>query len=131
MTASCHILPNLICIIVYRTSTFDAICSYRRTRGAKTKACANSRSTKCTSKTVAVFKCVPCREEVRGYRYSSTYSSLRHEMEMTSASSPGRFTHGTHWIDGWVVSRAGPDVKGKIPVGNRTLVVLSVIYLLY
>jgi hypothetical protein len=26
-----------------------------------------------------------------------------------SASRPGRFTHGTHWIEGWVSPRTGLD----------------------
>jgi hypothetical protein len=30
-----------------------------------------------------------------------------------SASLPGRFTPGTHWIGGWVGSRAGLDAVNK------------------
>jgi hypothetical protein len=30
-----------------------------------------------------------------------------------SASSPGRFTLGTHWIGGWVDTRAGLDDMEK------------------
>jgi len=36
---------------------------------------------------------------------------------MWSASLPSRYTHGTHWIGGWVGPRAGLDAteKRKIP----------------
>jgi hypothetical protein len=57
------------------------------------------------------------------WRYSSTHS-LTSALDggEWSASRPGRFTHkertpGTHWIGGWVGSRAVLDavVKRKIP----------------
>jgi len=30
-----------------------------------------------------------------------------------SASCPGHFSPGTHWIRGWVGPRAGPDAEAK------------------
>jgi hypothetical protein len=41
-----------------------------------------------------------------------------------SASRPGRFTPGTHWIEGWVDARAGlEDVEGRkiVPPSRLTL----------
>jgi hypothetical protein len=44
-----------------------------------------------------------------------------------SASRPGRFTFGTHWIGGWVEPRVGLDDVDKIlgPTVTRTPVPLS------
>jgi hypothetical protein len=73
--------------------------------------------------TVLLFNGAPRHESVlEEWRYSSTHSLTsaldRYEL---SASHPGRFTpkeraHGTHWIGGWVGSRAVLDavVKRKI-----------------
>jgi hypothetical protein len=48
-----------------------------------------------------------------------------------SASRPCHFTPGTHWIRGWVGSRAGLDAVEKIKnlstAGNRTLAVQRVV----
>jgi hypothetical protein len=69
----------------------------------------------------------PHHEGVLEWRYSSTHS-LTSELDggEWSASRPGRFTPrerslGTHWIGGWVGSRAVLDavVKRKIPSPSR------------
>jgi hypothetical protein len=74
------------------------------------------------------FNWAPRHEGVFGeWRYSSTHSltSVLDGGEW-SVSQPGRFTPrekapGTHWIGGWVGSRAGLDavVKRKIPSSRQ------------
>jgi hypothetical protein len=82
------------------------------------------------------FNWAPRQEGVLGeLKYSSTHSlTTALDGGEWSASRHGRFTPregapGTHWIVGWVGTRAVLDavVKGKIlsPAGNRTLELLS------
>jgi hypothetical protein len=80
------------------------------------------------SKVVPVLNWAPRHEDVlREWRYSSTHcvtSAL--DGGECLATRPGRFTPrerspGTHWIGGWVVSRAVLDavVKRRIPSPRR------------
>jgi hypothetical protein len=61
-------------------------------------------------KVVPVHNQAPCHKDVRGSGgIAPAFSTLALDGGEWSASNPGCFTPGTHWIGGWVSPRAGLD----------------------